>query len=215
MEGHVRPVNSCLDQVRQIVSQGAEYLSTEEITTLERKGDELKSRFDRTADKTDKLQRKISAALDELQKFRTEITTFKTWLAKSVKLVEDKERLLANLSKIQANSDVTREFVSDVIAHQADLRFITMAAQKFIDESVEYLAVLNEFRALFSQPMAPIQPADVAVTAEVTEVTASYQVIHVWTDFCQHVQFTGTEFSTKSVFFYSCLAINEARQPVI
>jgi len=49
--------------------------------------------------------------------------------------LEDKERSLSNLNKLNINADSTKEFVSDVIAHQADLRFITMAAQKFVDES--------------------------------------------------------------------------------
>lgn len=54
---------------------------------------------------------------------------------KARRTLEDKERSLSNLNKLNSNADSTREFVSDVIAHQADLRFITMAAQKFVDES--------------------------------------------------------------------------------
>lgn len=174
MESHGRAVHSCLDQVRQIVNQGAEYLSAEEINSLEEKGDDLKKRYDSTADQTDKLLRKMAAALDELSKFRTEITNFKTWIAKSTKLAEDKERLLANLSRVQANADVTREFVSDVIAHQADLRFITMAAQKFTDESSEYLTLLNDFREVLPLTLTPVEAKPSLVKAEVTQVTSSY-----------------------------------------
>ena len=175
MESHARPVNGCLDQVRQIVSQGAEFLSAEEISVLEEKGDELKKRYDRSAEQTDKLLRKMSTALDELNKFRTEITNFKMWMTKSTKLAEDKERLLANLSRVQANADVTREFVSDVIAHQADLRFITMAAQKFIDESFEYLTVLNDFRVCLPLNLSSVELKESVVKVEVAEVTSAYQ----------------------------------------
>lgn len=66
---------------------------------------------------------------------RNELATFCTWLGKAQKTLEDKERSLSNLNKLSSSADSTREFVSDVIAHQADLRFITMAAQKFVDES--------------------------------------------------------------------------------
>lgn len=175
MEGHARPVNACLDQVRQIVTHGGEFLSDDEIRSLDGKGSELKMRYDRCNDQTEKLHRKVSAALEELQKFRTEISNFKTWMAKSTKLAEDKERLLANLSRVQANADTTREFVSDVIAHQADLRFITMAAQKFVDESMEYLGVLNDFRDHLPQRLRRIEPTELMVKAEVAEVTAAYQ----------------------------------------
>lgn len=175
MEAHARPVNGCLDQVRQIVSQGGEFLSADEIRSLEDRGTELKMRYERSSDQTDKLLRKVSTALEELHKFRTEITNFKTWLNKTSKLAEDKERLLANLSRVQANSDTTREFLSDVIAHQADLRFITMAAQKFVDESMEYLGVLNDFRDHLPQRLQRIEPTELLVKAEVIEVTQAYQ----------------------------------------
>ncbi|XP_059350792.1 dystonin-like isoform X4 [Daphnia carinata] len=177
LESHSRPVNACLDQVRQIVSQGGEFLSADEIQTLEGKGQELKKRYDHGTDQTEKLLRKVSTALDELHKFRTEITNFKTWMVKSNKLAEDKERQLANLSRVQANADTTREFFSDVIAHQADLRFITMAAQKFVDESMEYLAVLNDFRDKLPQRMRHIEPSELMVKAEVVEVTQDYQTL--------------------------------------
>ena len=90
--------------MRQIVSTGAELLSGEEIEALEAKGAELKSRFDGATDQTDKLLRKVSAALEELHKFRTEITNFRTWMNKTAKATEEKERLLANLSRVQVSS---------------------------------------------------------------------------------------------------------------
>lgn len=176
MVAHARQVNGCLDQVRQIVAQGGEFLAGDEIQSLEDKGTELKMRYDRSNEQTEKLLRKVSTALEELQKFRTEISNFKTWMAKSTKIAEDKERLLANLSRMQANADTTREFVSDVIAHQADLRFITMAAQKFVDESTDYLGVLNDFRDHLPQRLRHIEPSELMVKAEVAEVTFAYQV---------------------------------------
>ena len=101
LECHSRPINSCVDQVRQIVSQGAEFLSSGEISTLEEKGADLKSRFDGAVDQTDKLLRKVSSALEELHKFRSEMSNFKTWLTKASKATDDKKRQLANLSRVQ------------------------------------------------------------------------------------------------------------------
>lgn len=64
-----------------------------------------------------------------------ELSTFNTWLDASYRLLEEQERALAQLGKAGDRSGAARDFLGDVMAHQADLRFITMAAQKFVDES--------------------------------------------------------------------------------
>lgn len=67
--------------------------------------------------------------------FSNELNTFNTWMESAYRTLEDKEVALSKVEHLSGQSDDVREFVSDVIAHQADLRFITMAAQKFVDES--------------------------------------------------------------------------------
>lgn len=64
-----------------------------------------------------------------------ELNTFNSWMESAYRTLEDKEVALSKLDKLSGQSEDVREFVSDVIAHQADLRFITMSAQKFVDES--------------------------------------------------------------------------------
>jgi len=54
-------------------------------------------------------------------------------MEKSLRILDEKERNISNLSS--SGRDNTKEFVSDVIAHQGDLRFITMSATKFMEES--------------------------------------------------------------------------------
>lgn len=71
------------------------------------------------------------------------MNVFVSWLDKARRTLEDRERNLTSLNKLDASGDSTREFVSDVIAHQADLRFITMAAQKFFDESKVWMKKLT------------------------------------------------------------------------
>ena len=75
------------------------------------------------------------SALEELSKFRGEMGTFRTWMEKAYKVLEDKERQLANLNKLQGNTDDIKSFVSDVMTHGADLKFLTMSGQKFVDLS--------------------------------------------------------------------------------
>jgi dystonin len=63
-------VATCLDQARQVTTQGAELLSSDEIAQLERTSNKLKSRYERACDRSDKLLRRLMAAQDELSKFR-------------------------------------------------------------------------------------------------------------------------------------------------
>lgn len=75
------------------------------------------------------------SALEELSKFLSEASTFRTWMEKAYKVLEDKERQLANLNKLQGNTDDIKSWVNDVMTHGADLKFLTMSGQKFVDLS--------------------------------------------------------------------------------
>lgn len=171
-------MSSCLDQVRQVVITGSDVLSSDEVSSLEKNSRSLKSRYDRASDRTDRLLKRLGGARDELSKFKNEITSFSNWLDKSRRILEEKERSLSDLNKLNSSTDTTRDFISDVIAHQADLRFITMAAQKFVDESREYLQVLNDFRTSLPARLPHKEPTasqDSPVRNEVTIVTAQYK----------------------------------------
>lgn len=92
--------------------------------------------------------------------------------------MEEKERALADLTRLSSQGDSIREFVSDVIAHQADLRFIAMAAQKFVDESKDYLSVLNDFRTTLPNRLPHIEPvpsSESPIRQEVSLVSAQYR----------------------------------------
>ena len=135
MDDHNRPVNNTLDIIVELVETGSDVLSSAELNQLQAEGKRLRERYDFVADNSDKLLRRMLAAMEELNKFRIEMTSFRTWMEKAYKILEDKERQLANLNKLQGNADGIKEFVSDVMTHGADLKFLTISGQKFIDLS--------------------------------------------------------------------------------
>ncbi|XP_032293273.1 microtubule-actin cross-linking factor 1 isoform X45 [Drosophila virilis] len=178
IESQQRPVATCLEQIRQIVLTGGDVLSAPEVTTLENSGRELRSRVDRVNDRTVRLLRRLEAGRDELTKLRSELDVFSDWLQLARRTLEDKERALSDLTRLASQADTIREFVSDVIGHQADLRFITMAAQKFVDESKEFLAVLNDFRTSLPERLPHVEPlssAESPIRQEVSLVSAQYK----------------------------------------
>ncbi|XP_043245138.1 dystonin-like isoform X38 [Amphibalanus amphitrite] len=170
-----RPVSSVLDQVQDVTEKGGDVLSKDETKQLDKNARELRQRYDTVVDRTEQLLRRLTSCLDELSKYRTDLVTFQTWLSSASRTLVDKERLLSDLNKLKANEQTCKDFVNDVIAHQADLRFITVAAQKFIDESKEYLKTLNEFRTSLPQRLGHIEPHEYLVKQEVAEVTQTFQ----------------------------------------
>jgi hypothetical protein len=70
LDSHSRPVASCLDQVRQVVASGGDVLSSDEVSTLEKNGRSLKTRYEHAMNRTDKLLKRLTAAYDEFSKFR-------------------------------------------------------------------------------------------------------------------------------------------------
>ncbi|XP_076267566.1 dystonin-like protein short stop isoform X46 [Rhynchophorus ferrugineus] len=178
LDQHSGQVSHCGDQVKQLVLTAGDILSKSEISALEKSGRNLKTRYDKAVDKTDKLLRRLFASRDELSKLIGELKVFSAWLGKARRVLEDKERALTDLQRLDSSADSTREFVSDVIAHQADLRFITMSAQKFVDEGKEYLNILNDFRTQLPSRLPHIEPLssqDSPVRSEVSLVTQQYK----------------------------------------
>lgn len=153
-------------------------MSAPEVAALENSGRELRSRVDKAQDRTSKLLKRLGNARDELSKLRNELDTFNQWLQIARRGLEEKERALSDLNRLAAQSDSIRDFVSDVIAHQADLRFIAMGAQKFVDESKDYLSVLNDFRTTLPHRLPHIEPvpsAESPIRQEVSLVSAQYR----------------------------------------
>ncbi|XP_050552461.1 dystonin isoform X43 [Spodoptera frugiperda] len=158
LESHQRQVSACADQAKQLVVSGGDVLAPHEVAALERGVRQLKQRCDKCTEKCDKMLRRLAAARDELGKFTNELNTFNTWMEGAYRTLEDKEAALSKLNSLPDQSEDVREFVSDVIAHQADLRFITMSAQKFVDESKEFLSILNEYRTSLPSRLSHIAP---------------------------------------------------------
>ena len=130
-----RPVNNTLDIIIELVETGADVLSASELNQLQGEGKKLKERYDFVSDNSDKLLKRMLSSIEELGKFRSEKGVFCTWMEKSYKILEDKERQLANLNKLQGNTDDIKEFVSDVMTHGADLKFLTISGQKYVQLS--------------------------------------------------------------------------------
>ncbi len=74
----------------------------------------------------------------------------RNWLEKAYKVLEDKEKQLANLNKVSGKADDIKEFVSDVMTHGADLKFLSISGQKFVSLSKVRVTLKCRFLLRFS-----------------------------------------------------------------
>ena len=67
-------------------------------------------RYDNVSNNSDKLLKRLVSAHEELLKFNSEVTAFRNWLEKAYKVLEDKEKQLANLNKV-----IIKKIVVDIV----------------------------------------------------------------------------------------------------
>ncbi|GFV28802.1 dystonin [Trichonephila clavipes] len=164
-------ITTCLDQMRQLAQRGLEVLNKEEINYLQKNLISVRRHYDSLLNECDRLLKRLTAAFEELQKYKSEVKSLKEWLNEAQREYVMIQSSIGVLSKLESKSEHIRSFTNDVIAHQADLRFITMAAQKFIAESQDYLKALNTLRTNLPQKLPAIKISESEIKSEVQEVT--------------------------------------------
>ena len=165
VDEHNRPINNTLDIIAELVETGADVLSSAELNKLQSEGKNLKTRYDNVADNSDKLLKRLVAGLEELSKFRGEVSAFRSWLEKAYKILEDKEKQLADLRNAAGNTGDLKAFVSDVMTHGADLKFLTISGQKFVDLSKVNITPFANPSANFSHLRNTLHPSTNSVAS--------------------------------------------------
>ena len=89
--------------------------------------------------------KRLLSAHEELVKFHSESTAFRNWMEKAFKILEDKEKQLANLGKVSGKPNDIKEFVTEVLTHRADLKFLTISGEKFVQLSKVIYFIYNFF----------------------------------------------------------------------
>lgn len=135
VEEHNRPVNNTLDIIAELVDTGSDVLNAAELHQLQSDKNHLKQRYDFVSHNSDKLCRCMQSALEELKKYRTDMSGFKTWIEHAFNAMNDKERQLTSLRHVQETANEFKTFISDVVAHGADLKLVSISCQKFLDLS--------------------------------------------------------------------------------
>lgn len=144
--------------MRQLVLTSGNVLSIAEVTTLENSGRQLRFRVDRAHDCTLKLIKHLTNSFDELDKLQGEMHDFSHWLQSAQQALENEHAYLSELNQLPTQAMRIKDLQKEIIAHQADLRFITISTQKFVDEGKDYLAILNDLRISLPERLPNIEP---------------------------------------------------------
>lgn len=132
-------------------------LSVSEVAALENSGRNLRLRFDRSMDTTLTLTKHLNNGIDDLEKLHVEYRNFARWLNTVYANYEHERSLLSDLQQTTAQSSRIDEMLKEIVARQADIRFITMSTQKFVDETKQYLDVLNDLRSALPERLPNVQ----------------------------------------------------------
>lgn len=133
-------------------------MSIAEVTQLENSGRQLRFRVDRAHDCSVKLIKHLQNSYDELDKLQGEMHDFARWLQSAQEVLENEHTYLSDLKQLPAQSIRIKDLLKEIIAHQADYRFITISTQKFVDEGKDYLNVLNDLRISLPERLPNIEP---------------------------------------------------------
>ena len=71
-------MNNTLDIIAELVETGADVLSSAELNKLQQEGKQLKVRYDNVSNNSDKLLKRLVSAHEELLKFNSEVTAFRS-----------------------------------------------------------------------------------------------------------------------------------------
>lgn len=105
-----------------------------------------------------KLIKHLQNSFDELEKLQGEMHDFAKWLTNAQECLNSEHAYLCDLKNLPQQSTRIKDLLKEIIAHQADLRFITISSQKFVDEGKDYLSALNDLRISLPERLPNIEP---------------------------------------------------------
>nr|XP_006815522.1 PREDICTED: dystonin-like [Saccoglossus kowalevskii] len=142
-----KPTQQSIQTAQQLLVTQGDKLSSHDRAKLEDDIQSLKARYDVVSVLSETRGKLLKSGVDDLKKFEQEHVTFDKWLT-------DKEKELQNavdetgkeLDVLKKQNEDIKKFTEDVIDHKADLKFINMSGQKYLENTKEYKTNLVDYR---------------------------------------------------------------------
>ncbi|KAK7099742.1 hypothetical protein V1264_022800 [Littorina saxatilis] len=142
-----QPILSLMYKAEQLTENYQEELTPEQVTELTSQSAILKSALEKVSKTSERRLAHLNKASEELSKLEEEMGKFKQWMSSANKELTRQEECLQRFEDLKPLADKQKALSSDVVSHQADLRFMSMASQKYMEEAKLYKLEIDSFRA--------------------------------------------------------------------
>ncbi|OWF34915.1 Dystonin [Mizuhopecten yessoensis] len=147
IQKHQQPILSLVYQTEQLLENHQEELTPEQVTEVQQLVSSLKATFGKVQKTADGRVKHLTTACNEVTKFEEEMTKFSDWLRETKNDLTTHQREVTNLDRLKEIKEHQKDMMNDMISHQADIRFMSMAVQKYMEEAKLHKLEVDAFKA--------------------------------------------------------------------
>ncbi|KAH3699002.1 hypothetical protein DPMN_073948, partial [Dreissena polymorpha] len=133
--GHQQPIRSLVYQSEQLVEHHQEELTPEQVTELQNLESVMKTSYGKVQKTCESRMKHLSTATDELTKFEAELKKFSSWLGTTEQELQRQIEAIQIVDGVTRVKDQHKEMQSDIIAHTADLRYLSYPLKTYMEEA--------------------------------------------------------------------------------
>ena len=131
---HQQPILETVQDVESLLKQYSSKIDQASQSQLRNLQGEIRSRYGVINYQSQNRETKLETAVDELQKFSEDQGEFGTWIREAEKQQDRLNRSVGrDLETLKDQLKEQQAFNEDVMSHGADLRFMNVTGQKFLD----------------------------------------------------------------------------------
>ncbi|XP_041483740.1 microtubule-actin cross-linking factor 1-like isoform X4 [Lytechinus variegatus] len=147
IQQHQQPILEAAQDVESLIKQFPKRIDEPTQNNLRSSANDLKSRYNVVNYQSTKRQTKLGSQTEELQKYADDEGDFERWLIQAEKTQADVLKNVGrDLTTLKKQNSQQKSFNEDVVNHVAELRFINVTGQKFLDGAKVYRQELADFR---------------------------------------------------------------------
>nr|XP_006813086.1 PREDICTED: dystonin isoform X1 [Saccoglossus kowalevskii] len=144
---HQQPIQQAVRNAEKLIDTKGKKIPEDDKSRLQVNINELTTRYEVLTTQSTMRVKKLNTAVDELEKFTDEVVPFEEWLAATEDaLIKFSTNIPKESDKLKDQRENLVDVEEDIISHKAELRFVNMSGQKFMENSKEYKSELSEFR---------------------------------------------------------------------
>lgn len=133
---HQGPFLETVQEGNQLLKQKGDRLTEDECAALKTPMDDLKVRYENANVQSTTRSDKLRLALDDLKKLEPEMNEMEDWLRDAEQALEKSNRKIElGDEALQRQYEEQKALADDVVTHRADVKFINMTGQAFVDNA--------------------------------------------------------------------------------